>query len=163
MQNQITIEAIESKEFTIRKNGYDQDEVDAFLDDICDELERQINQINKLQQELRQAQMAAARPVVSAPQTQNSLSKENENSFREILEMAQKVKEETIAGAKTQADEIIADAKARAEEQLGNLTAQRDTLTAQVDTLKHSLADYRTKIEGLLNDQKALLDKIANL
>ena len=63
MQQQITIDAIESKEFAIRKNGYDQDEVDAFLDDICDEMERQIGTINKLQQQLREAQTAAARPV----------------------------------------------------------------------------------------------------
>ena len=49
---QITIDAIESKEFAIRKNGYDQDEVDSFLDDICDEMERQLGTINKLQQQL---------------------------------------------------------------------------------------------------------------
>ena len=163
MQQQITIEAIESKEFSIRKNGYDQDEVDAFLDDICDELERQINQINKLQQDLRQAQLAASRPSVSQPQNVSSVSRENEDSFREILEMAQKVKDETISSAKAQADEIVAEAKRRAEDQLGNLTAQRDSLTNQLETLKKTVSDYRTHFESMLAEQKNALDKIANL
>ena len=35
---QITIEMIESKEFKIRPKGYDQQEVDEFLDAICDEI-----------------------------------------------------------------------------------------------------------------------------
>ena len=92
---QITIDAIESKEFAIRKNGYDQDEVDSFLDDICDEMERQLGTINKLQQQLREAQTAAARPVPVPAAA--SVSPQSEAAFREILEMAQKVKEETIS------------------------------------------------------------------
>ena len=162
MQQRITIESIESKEFTISKTGYNQDEVDAFLDDICDEMERQINQINKLQQELRQAQVAATRPAVSQPQSA-VVSRENEESFREILEMAQKVKDETISGAKAQAEDIIAEAKRRAEEQLGDLSAQRESLQAQVDTLKKTVSDYRTHFESLLAEQKSALEKIASL
>ena len=41
MQNQtITIEVIETKEFHVAARGYNQHEVDEFLDSICDELER---------------------------------------------------------------------------------------------------------------------------
>ena len=158
---QITIEVIENKEFAVRKNGYDQDEVDAFLDDICDEMERQIANTNKLQQQLRDAQAAAARPV-SAPMTA-SVSPQAEASFREILEMAQKVKEETIAKAQQQADEIIAEAKRKTEAELGDLTATRDSLTAQVESLKTQIASYRKTFEDLLASQKDALEKIAQL
>ncbi|MBQ6563706.1 MAG: DivIVA domain-containing protein [Clostridiales bacterium] len=158
---QITIEAIESKEFSISKNGYNQDEVDGFLDDICDEMERQLATINKLQQQLREAQTAAARPVsvpVAAP-----ISAQSEASFREILEMAQKVKDETISNAQKQAEAILQDAKAKAEAQLGDLSAERDRLTAQVDSLKKTVTTYRTDFEALLASQKEALSKIANL
>lgn len=158
---QITIDAIESKEFAIRKNGYDQDEVDSFLDDICDEMERQLGTINKLQQQLREAQTAAARPV-SVP-VPTSVSSQSEASFREILEMAQKVKEETISNAQKQADEILQDAKAKAEAQLGDLSAERDRLTAQVEGLKKTVATYRSSFEALLSSQKDALSKIDNL
>ena len=42
---QITIEMIESKEFKIKPRGYDQQEVDEFLDAICDEMAAQQDQI----------------------------------------------------------------------------------------------------------------------
>ncbi len=163
MQQPITIDAIESKEFTIRNRGYDQDEVDAFLDDICDELERQLNTINKLEQDLRQAQTAAARPSVSAPQPVPAVTRESESAFREILEMAKKVKDETIAKAQSEADGILEEARQKAEEQLGSLTAQRDSLTAQIETLKTTVANYRSSFENLLSEQKAALERIAAL
>ena len=137
---QITIDAIESKEFAIRKNGYDQDEVDSFLDDICDEMERQLGTINKLQQQLREAQTAAARPVPVPAAA--SVSPQSEAAFREILEMAQKVK---------------------AEAQLGSLNAERDRLTAQVEGLKKTVATYRSSFEALLASQKDALSQIDNL
>lgn len=160
---QITIEAIESKEFSVRKNGYDQDEVDGFLDDICDEMERLLGTINKLTQQLREAQTAAARPVPAPQPTAAPVSSQNEASFREILEMAQKVKDETIANAQKQADEILQDAKTKAESQLGDLSAERDRLSAQVESLKKTVSTYRTSFEALLSAQKEALSQIANL
>ena len=35
----ITIQTIETKEFKVKPNGYDPDEVDVFLDSIIDEFE----------------------------------------------------------------------------------------------------------------------------
>ncbi|MBR1685354.1 MAG: DivIVA domain-containing protein [Clostridia bacterium] len=162
MQKQITIDVIESKEFSIHKNGYDQDEVDAFLDDICDEMEKQLNQISRLQADLRQAQLAAQRPAVGTPQPV-TVSKESEASFREILEMAQKVKDETIQNAKKQAEEIIADAGKKAQEQLGSLSEERDSLQAQVDTLKKSVSDFKDRLKTLISEQQSVLDRIAEV
>ena len=61
MAQQITIQAIEQKEFRTKARGYDPEEVDTFLDDICDEMERQQNTIASLQQQVREAQNAAQR------------------------------------------------------------------------------------------------------
>ena len=65
---QITIEMIETKEFKTKPRGYDPQEVDEFLDAICDEMVRQMDQIAALQQQLAAAK--AARPVVEAPTQQ---------------------------------------------------------------------------------------------
>ena len=59
----ITVQMIESKEFSIAAmGGYKRREVDEFLDEICDEMERLNNEIQSLQLKLSQANQQAAQP-----------------------------------------------------------------------------------------------------
>ena len=46
----ITSEVIAEKEFTIANRGYNQEEVDTFLDLICEELDRLNNDIQDMRQ-----------------------------------------------------------------------------------------------------------------
>lgn len=156
---QITIEMIETKEFRMKARGYDQDEVDTFLDEICDEMERQLNTISKLQQQLKEAQLA--RPA-AAPQPAPAVVTKavGTDDIREMLEMAQRIKNETVTEAQKKADTILSEARAKAEEQLGDLAGQRTRLVDEVTTLKTAVADYRQKFTELLNAQKAILDEI---
>ncbi|MBO2515648.1 MAG: hypothetical protein CW338_00025 [Clostridiales bacterium] len=63
----VTISMIEEKEFKKRMNGYDCQEVNEFLDEICDTMESMQNEIAALQARLRQQQQQNAytfnRPV----------------------------------------------------------------------------------------------------
>ena len=95
----ITSEVIAEKEFTIANRGYNQEEVDTFLDLICEELDRLNNDIQDMRQKT-----TMVRP--SAPAAESSVSREDENKFREILEMAATVKEETIRKAREDAEAI---------------------------------------------------------
>ena len=156
---QITIEMIESKEFKIRPKGYDQQEVDEFLDAICDEMAAQIQ---SLQQQLMSAQAKRPAPV-AAPVAQPVVTADATNSLKEILEMAQKVKSETIAAAEKQAEEIRVKAQQEADEQLKGLQAERDSLTRQVSDLKAAAAAYRAQFEALLQSQQEAIEKAANL
>ena len=164
---QITIEMIETKEFKTKPRGYDPQEVDEFLDAICDEMVRQLDQIAALQQQLAAAK--AARPVVEAPTQQMKpivaapVKAVPDADFREILEMAQKVKNETIAAAEAKAEEIVAKAKEEAAAKLDNLDVEKETLTNQVAALKAAAAEYRTKFESLLQAQQEALEKAADL
>ena len=74
----ITVQMIENKEFSTAPMGYKRKEVDMFLDEICDEMDRLNDEIQNLQLKLSQAgQQAAmqparaaqpnARPAVSVP------------------------------------------------------------------------------------------------
>ena len=134
---QITIEMIESKEFKIRPKGYDQQEVDEFLDAICDEMAAQQDQIQSLQQQLMSAQAKRPAPV-AAPAAQPVVTADATNSLKEILDMAQKVKSETIAD-------------------------ERDSLTRQVSDLKAAAAAYRAQFEALLQSQQEAIEKAAKL
>lgn len=165
---QITIEMIETKEFKTKPRGYDPQEVDEFLDAICDEMVRLMDQIAALQQQLAAAK--AARPVVEAPTQQVKpimpaapVKSVPDSDFREILEMAQKVKNETIAAAEAKAEEILAKAKEDAAAKLDNLDVEKETLTNQVAALKAAATEYRAKFEALLQAQQEALEKASDL
>lgn len=152
----ITVELISSKEFAIENRGYSRKEVDEFLDDVCDEMERMEAEIKDLRQKttaVREAPAAASAVV----------SPEDENKFREILEMAARVKDEIIRKAKEDAEAIRAKAEAEATERLDGLNEEQEALTRQVEELKNTAASYRQQFETLLQAQQEALEKASDL
>ena len=171
---QITIEMIETKEFKTKPRGYDPQEVDEFLDAICDEMARQLDEIQSLQQQLAAAKAArpapapAPAPVTEAPTQQIKPVTARpaavpDSDFREILEMAQKVKNETIAAAEAKAAAIVAKAEEEAADKLGSLSEEKEKLTGQVAALKTAAAEYRAKFEALLQAQQEAMEKASDL
>ena len=65
----ITVEEISQKEFSYANKGYNQKEVDDFLDDICDEIERMENEIMDLRQKTTVVRPQPRRIRGSAPRT----------------------------------------------------------------------------------------------
>ena len=154
----ITVDLISSKEFTIENRGYSRQEVDEFLDDVCDEMERMEAEI----QELRQKNTAVRESAPTAAPAA-APSSEEESRFREILEMAARVKQETIRKAKEDAEAIRAKAEAEATERLDGLNEEKDALTQQVSQLKETATNYRKQFEELLQAQQEALKKAADL
>ncbi len=152
----ITSEVIAEKEFTIANRGYNQEEVDTFLDLICEELDRLNNDIQDMRQKT-----TMVRP--SAPAAESSVSREDENKFREILEMAATVKEETIRKAREDAEAIRLKAETEANERLNGLAEEREVLEKEVNALKETAAEYRRQFEELLHAQQEALEKATGL
>ena len=159
MQNQkITIEVIETKEFHVAARGYNQHEVDEFLDSICDELERIEAEMDALRAEndrLQNQALPQAAPVVSyAAPVQTGAS----DTFQEILEMAQRVKEQTIADAEAKAAEILQNAETQVKARLGNLLDEKEELEARVEALKNAAQTFKTQFAQMLSAAKDALD-----
>ena len=152
----ITSEVIAEKEFTIASRGYNQEEVDTFLDLICEELDRLNNEIQDMRQKT-----TMVRP--SAPAAESSVSREDENKFREILEMAATVKEETIRKAREDAEAIRLKAETEANERLNGLAEEREGLEKEVNALTETAAEYRRQFEELLHAQQEALEKATGL
>lgn len=164
MQNQrISIEVIETKEFHVAARGYNQHEVDEFLDSICDELERMENELAAAKAEIDRLQNQAVpqerneEPVTAAPATTP------EGTFREILEMALRVKDQTIADAEAKAAEIVANAEIEVKARLGNLNEEKEALEAAVAGLKTSAQEYKEKFADLLSLAHDALDAASEL
>ena len=151
----ITVEEISRKEFSFANKGYNQKEVDDFLDDICDEMERMENEIIDLRQKT-----SMTRPVV---QESSGVDSETEKSFREVLAMAVQVKDETLRKAREDAEAIRAKAETEATERLDGLAEERQALEQEVAALKKTAADYRAQFEALLQAQQEALDKATGL
>jgi len=152
----ITVDLISSKEFSFESKGYNRKEVDDFLDAICDEMERMENEIQTLRQKTTVVHTAPAA-------AQTGVSKEDEDSFREILEMAKQVKDETVRKAREDAEAIRAKAETEARERLDGLAEQREALTREVANLKQAAANYRRQFEELLQAQQDALEKASEL
>lgn len=153
----ITTDMIAEKEFGIESRGYSKDEVDTFLDLICEEMDRLNNEIQDLRQKT-----TIVRPSAPAPES-SGVSREDESKFREILEMAATVKEETIRKAREDAEAIRLKAETEANERLNGLAEEREGLEKEVAALKEAAADYRRKFEELLNAQQEALEKATGL
>ena len=153
----IAADMIAEKEFGIESRGYNKDEVDTFLDLICEEMDRLTNEIADLRQKT-----TIVRPSTPAPET-SGVNREDEGKFREILEMAATVKEETIRKAREDAEAIRLKAETEANERLNGLAEEREGLEKEVAALKAAATDYRRKFEELLNAQQEALEKATGL
>ena len=166
MEERITIEIIESKEFATENGGYSRKEVDRFLDQICDEIANLQDEIDGLNKQLAvaeaRAKMTPAVEVAPAPVVEEPVAAAApvpDGEFREILEMAHKVKNETIAAAEQKAAEIIANAEEEVKTRLGSLAEEKDALVAQVDSLRQAGLELREKIASVLKAQQEALDQ----
>ena len=153
----ITADMIADKEFTIESRGYNKDEVDTFLDLICEEMDRLNNEIQDLRQKT-----TIVRPSAPAAEASGA-SREDEGRFREILEMAATVKEETIRKAREDAEAIRLKAETEANERLNGLAEEREDLEKEVAALKETALEYRRKFEELLHAQQDALEKATGL
>lgn len=152
----ITADIIAEKEFTIENRGYNKDEVDGFLDAICEEMDRLNNEIQDLRQKT-----TMVRP--SVPEQAADAAREDGEKFREILEMAVTVKDETLRKAREDAEAIRMKAQTEASERLEGLADERNRLEEEVAGLKAAAADYRKKFEELLHAQQDALEKASGL
>lgn len=159
----ITVAMIENKEFKVKMRGYDPEDVDTFLDEICDEMVAMQEEIAALQQKLSR-QAAAPAPVVPAPQpyvpvmeTKPTVMQDSSEAAQKLLARAQKVYDETIADAQKEAEEILKNAHTRAEVGLDTLEKERDDMKAEIAMLKAAAKDYRNRFQRLVEDQQHVL------
>ena len=159
----LTVEAISQKEFSISSNGYNSREVDNFLDDICDEMDRLNDEIKRLKQQNAAVYPAVKPETAAVPSGKTAMDDRTKDRLVEMLELAARLKDETISKAEEEADAIRARATSEASERLKGLEDEKSRLETQGESLKKVAADYRTKFEQLLQAQQEALDKAAGL
>lgn len=166
------------KKPSIGKRGYDEDEVDAFLDVVEAELARLIEENAELKTKADQvggqttplvkaaapaplstgeAHTAAARLLGLAQETADKLTSEARAEAGKVTSEAQAAADKAVADAKAQADALLSDATARAE------AAERDSRTKAENLDREAKARYDETIGRLANDRVGLEKKIEDL
>lgn len=163
----------------IGKRGYNEDEVDAFLDLVETELARLIEDNNELRQQVEQldAELESARgdldaaraggPAREEPsrrlspvptpspveQTQvHPMTDSGEPNVQaaKVLGLAQEMADRLTAEAKTESDGMLAEARAKSEQLLSDARSKSDSMVNEARTRAESmLNDARTRSETL--------------
>ena len=171
----ITVTMIEEKEFKTKMRGYDPQEVDEFLDEICDEMEQMQNDIVKLQSRLSQAGTnvfnqptvnsipSAAVPAPATIVEEKKSAQDFSEEAARMLRSAQKVYDNTVAEAKAEAERIINEAKGSVSEENQDLVKERETLENELKELRKTAQDYREKFAALVENLQSALEHAKEL
>lgn len=161
----LTPEDILAKRFQVTKfrEGYDQDEVDDYLDEVVVELRRVLgeNEELKLRSTLPQEPAPAVTPF---PTAVDPAAPEGTDASRSIIELAQKLhadhvqegrikREQIVREAQQQAARIVRDAEAQAREIFNQLELDRRTVEESIQDLKRFEAEYRAKLRDYIQSQ----------
>lgn len=129
---------IHNKEFSRSFRGYDEDEVDQFLDLIVEDFER----LYKENLELKER--------VSLLKEQADYYKSMEATLRDTLVTAQKTAEEVEASAHKNAELIIKEAEQEAQKIIQNANEQVIKIRLEYEDTRKQIQILKTKIKVLL-------------
>lgn len=177
----LTADDVLNKKFqpTKFREGYDQDEVDDFLDEVVNTLRVVAAENEELKTKLaaaeaRVAQLSGGEVPAPAPEPTPAPAPAPEpepvveaepvsepQSAASMLALAQKVHDEYVNNGKAEAERIVGEARASAEHTvreaedqknrtLGQLEQERALLERKIDELRVFERDYRTRLKSYL-------------
>jgi cell division initiation protein len=167
---EVTAREIHDKEFHDAWRGYNQEEVDDFLDKIAETLDR-----------LQRENIALQRRMNELDQTVSS-SRTTEDMLKQTLVSAQQAAEEAIGKAKGKAQQLLSEAEERArraDEETAAKLAEADAEVARrigegdrlhevhrrelddaIERLKTYETDLKQRLQGFLEGQLKALDTL---
>ena len=164
----ITLDTIVNKVFKVVKNGYDNNEVEAFLDEILEEMENREAETEKLKEQvaaltaqLEQAKVSA-RPAQAAPAAPAAAPRSTQ-SYELILSKAQGMYDEIVAEADARAEEILSKAKEEAASIRVTAEGRISDLTDKLAALRKQTADYYASVKKAVDAQAASMDQLKKL
>ena len=175
----ITLDTIVNKVFKVVKNGYDNNEVESFLDEILEEMENREAETNKLKEqvaqltaELNQARAdlqaaKSAQPAVEAPAAPAARPAQDDRhsseSFELVLSKAKGAYEEIVSAADTRAAEIINKANQDAASIRSDAQSKIADLTNQLTALRRQTSEYYDSLKKITDAQTASMEQIKRL
>ncbi len=143
----LTVKDILEKTFKRSFKGYDEDEVDKFLDQVIDEFKAMQSEIASLKDEL-----------VTARENVGKV-KHSEETIMNTLISAQKTSEHMINEAKRKAEVIISSAEATARQKNQQTLRELEESKARIDELRSCAQGFAASFANMINSQAAYFEK----
>jgi DivIVA domain-containing protein len=167
--------------------GYHRDDVDELLERAAATIEHLQDEVRQAQLRAAQAPPsppAARTPAVAAPPPVPERERREPGIDTDVIQrtlvMAQKAADDAVADARHRAQQIVTESESKAqavvteaeanarriaeserrrlEEEIGQLTAARDTLNADVDALERFEDEYKQRLRVAINAELAALE-----
>lgn len=138
---------IHNKDFGRRLRGYDEDEVNEFLDQIIKDYEAMIRENKELQ-----GQVAAAQEKLGHFTT-------IEETLSKTIIVAQEAADELKGNAKKEAQLIVKEAEKNADRIINDALSKSRKVALEVEELKKQAAIYRARFRALVETQLELLNQ----
>ncbi len=136
------------KTFTQGFRGYEPAEVNAFLEQVRDEMEEQLRRSRALEVEL------------AAREKELSAYKERDQSLRDTLIMAQRMSEDIRTNSEKQAELVLIEARLKAEQIEGDARTHREELLREVEDLRSQRTRHLAALRGSLETHRTLLEAL---
>jgi DivIVA domain-containing protein len=145
----------------IGKRGYDEDEVDAFLDVVEAELARLIEENNELRAGSSTGRVSAQPvapepPPVPAPAPPPTAREDDTARASRMLALASETADRYVNEAKSQADQMVASAKTNSDRMVTDARAKSEQMVTEARTRADSmLNDARTRADTMEREARA--------
>ncbi|HEY0934807.1 MAG TPA: DivIVA domain-containing protein [Trebonia sp.] len=176
---------VRNKQFstTRLRPGYDEEEVDAFLDEVEAELDRLIQENEELRSKLAEVLRGGGKPVMALssplsdprpdtmapdpmeqpPPPRSYHSEDNMDTAARVLSLAQQTADQAIADARREADETLGRARREADEVLTKARRQAEQITgdarARAESLERDAQERHRQAMGSLVTQREELER----
>ena len=182
---------VRNKQFstTRLRPGYDEEEVDAFLDEVEVELDRLIQENEELRSKLAEClrggksavsalsspladpepEMLAPEPMMPEPEHRpepiraSMPSEDNMDTAARVLALAQQTADQAIADARREADETLGRARREADDILGKARRQAEQITsdarARAESLERDAQERHRQVMGSLVQNREELER----
>lgn len=138
---------IHNKEFKRTFRGYDEDEVDDFLDQIITDYE------------LLYRENIELREMTSQAEGNTGQYKDLEDTLKNALVVAQQTSDQMKANAEREAQMIIKEATTKAEQIIHSAHEQNESIVKDYERLKNQTNLFRVKLKSFLEAQMAMVDE----
>jgi cell division initiation protein len=136
---------IHNKEFSRRLRGYDEDEVNEFLDQIIKDYEALIRENKELQEQ-----------VAMLKEKLDHFASIEETLSKTII-VAQEAADELKNNSKKEAQLILKEAEKNADRIINESLAKSRKIALEIEEMKKQAAIYRTRFRALLEAQLEML------
>ena len=139
------------KKFKRSIRGYNREEVNAFVSEVIDQVEKMVAQIKEKDMQIQ------------ALNTTLSKYKNMEETLNKSILMAQETSEQMKKMARIESENIINDAKKNANKIVNDALSRASKVESESAILKKNIQIFKTRIKNIVEQQLQIIEDIDNI